>query len=148
VYRETARWYPTVPLGMPNHSTPYNKQLRWYVLTSLWIGTPRRVIQTDIYDGYCIPEGEWWFAVYKFRSWCSSASTFVGTTIYPNIWWGNWSRLTLIKFPSETSHRAISRDETRFEDPDCFKPERFLNSEGPPSGINDMLLFGFGRRCD
>jgi cytochrome P450 len=28
VYRETARWYPTVPLGMPNHSTPYNKQLR------------------------------------------------------------------------------------------------------------------------
>ncbi|KAF9077321.1 cytochrome P450 [Rhodocollybia butyracea] len=83
VYRETARWYPAVPLG-----------------------TPRRAVQTDMYDGYCIPEG---------------------TTMYPNIW-------------------AISRDETRFEDPDCFKPERFLDSGGPFASINDMLLFGFGRR--
>ncbi|KAE9396710.1 cytochrome P450 [Gymnopus androsaceus JB14] len=81
VYRETMRWYPPVPLG-----------------------TPRRAMQTDCYNGYCIPQG---------------------TTIYPNIW-------------------AMSRDETQYEEPHQFRPERFLSSEN--SGINDILLFGFGRR--
>ncbi|KAE9394679.1 cytochrome P450 [Gymnopus androsaceus JB14] len=83
VYRETMRWYPPAPLG-----------------------TPRKAMQTDCYNGYCIPEG---------------------TTVYPNLW-------------------AMSRDETLYHEPHQFIPERFLDSSGPFTGINDILLFGFGRR--
>ncbi|EJD42955.1 cytochrome P450 [Auricularia subglabra TFB-10046 SS5] len=49
-----------------------------------------------------------------------------GTTIFPNVW-------------------AILRDETLFENPEAFMPERFLNPEKKvldPRGP----LFGFGRR--
>jgi hypothetical protein len=40
--------------------------------------------------------------------------------------------------------RAMTHDEELYPDPDEFKPERFLNSNG---NINDILAFGFGRRC-
>ncbi|KAI9570433.1 cytochrome P450 [Boletus coccyginus] len=51
-----------------------------------------------------------------------------GATIVPNLW-------------------AMSRDETRYPNPEVFMPERFLDSEGMLNGDNpDEFAFGFGRR--
>jgi cytochrome P450 len=46
--------------------------------------------------------------------------------------------------------RAISRDETIYESPEEFIPERFLKKggEGGNSALDpDSYVFGFGRRC-
>ena len=40
--------------------------------------------------------------------------------------------------------RAILHDETVFEEPDQFKPERFINKSLPDPA--DSGAFGFGRR--
>lgn len=41
--------------------------------------------------------------------------------------------------------RAILHDETVFEEPEKFKPERFINKSLPDPA--DLGAFGFGRRC-
>ncbi|KAF8129271.1 cytochrome P450 [Boletus edulis] len=51
-----------------------------------------------------------------------------GTTVFANIW-------------------AMSRDESRYPDPDAFIPEKFLDSEGNLNLDNPAdFVFGFGRR--
>ncbi|KAK7037749.1 hypothetical protein VNI00_010710 [Paramarasmius palmivorus] len=47
-----------------------------------------------------------------------------GTIVYGNIW-------------------AMTRDEQVYPDPNEFKPERFLNTQG---NISDIIAYGFGRR--
>lgn len=46
-----------------------------------------------------------------------------------------------------TIYRAMSRDESRYPDPEAFIPERFFDSKGM---LNDddpaEFVFGFGRR--
>ncbi|KAF8628642.1 hypothetical protein AX15_003774 [Amanita polypyramis BW_CC] len=41
---------------------------------------------------------------------------------------------------------AITRDEAVYPDPESFKPERFLNSDGSLNDDNMQYAFGFGRR--
>ncbi|KIJ42382.1 hypothetical protein M422DRAFT_171145 [Sphaerobolus stellatus SS14] len=50
-----------------------------------------------------------------------------GATIMSNIW-------------------AMAHDPTKYSDPELFKPERFLTSEGTLNDDNTILTFGFGRR--
>ncbi|KAF8557325.1 cytochrome P450 [Imleria badia] len=84
ILRETLRWKPVAPLGVPH-----------------------AVTSDDVYKGYHIPSG---------------------ATIIPNHW-------------------AMSRDETRYPDPEVFMPERFLDSEGMLNEDNPAdFVFGFGRR--
>ncbi|KAF9232733.1 cytochrome P450 [Melanogaster broomeanus] len=50
-----------------------------------------------------------------------------GATVFPNIW-------------------AITHDDVRYPDPNDFKPERFLNSDGTLNDDAVGYVFGFGRR--
>lgn len=56
-------------------------------------------------------------------------STFIpkGTTVLINAW-------------------AMAQDETRYPEPDVFKPERHLNSDGSLAEGTSLSMFGFGRR--
>jgi cytochrome P450 len=40
----------------------------------------------------------------------------------------------------------MTRDEDVHEDPENFKPERYLNANGSLNDDYDVLTFGFGRR--
>ncbi|KAG6861010.1 hypothetical protein C0995_004863 [Termitomyces sp. Mi166 len=51
-----------------------------------------------------------------------------GTTVMPNIW-------------------SMTHDESRYPEPDLFKPERFFDENGELNNDDDILAFGFGRRC-
>ena len=42
--------------------------------------------------------------------------------------------------------RAMTRDEEIYEDPDSFRPERFLKAEGTLNDDTMDYAFGFGRR--
>ncbi|KAG9220245.1 hypothetical protein CCMSSC00406_0006310 [Pleurotus cornucopiae] len=44
------------------------------------------------------------------------------------------------------AHRAMSRDERVYSEPDLFIPERFLNSDGTLNDGDSSFVFGFGRR--
>ncbi|KAH7905082.1 cytochrome P450 [Hygrophoropsis aurantiaca] len=81
--RETLRWYPIIPIGIP-HAT-YTE---------------------DIYNGYYIPQG---------------------AMILPNVW-------------------AMTRNEAKYPNPEEFKPERFLDSNGALTDDTCSMAFGFGRR--
>ncbi|PPQ63628.1 hypothetical protein CVT24_004381 [Panaeolus cyanescens] len=50
-----------------------------------------------------------------------------GSSIIPNIW-------------------SMTRDETRYPDPETLKPERYLNPDGTLNDDDLILTFGFGRR--
>ncbi|KAL0957042.1 hypothetical protein HGRIS_003142 [Hohenbuehelia grisea] len=50
-----------------------------------------------------------------------------GTIVITNIW-------------------GMGRDESLFTDPETFKPERFLGSDGELNGDDKLSAFGFGRR--
>ncbi|KAF9232730.1 cytochrome P450 [Melanogaster broomeanus] len=50
-----------------------------------------------------------------------------GATVFPNIW-------------------AMTHDRVRYPDPNDFKPERFLNSDGTLNDDAVSYAFGFGRR--
>ncbi|KAH7915424.1 cytochrome P450, partial [Hygrophoropsis aurantiaca] len=83
VLRETLRWHPVAPMGLP-HAT-YTE---------------------DIYNGYHIPKG---------------------AMVLLNIW-------------------AMTRNEAKYPNPDEFKPERFLDSNGALTDDTCDMAFGFGRR--
>jgi cytochrome P450 len=53
--------------------------------------------------------------------------------------------------PSESSlilnsHRAMTRDETKYPNPEFFQPERFFTADGQLNDDDTILTFGFGRR--
>ncbi|KAG6861014.1 hypothetical protein C0995_004867 [Termitomyces sp. Mi166 len=50
-----------------------------------------------------------------------------GTTVVANIW-------------------SMTHDESRYPQPDLFKPERFFDENGELNNDDDILAFGFGRR--
>jgi cytochrome P450 len=55
------------------------------------------------------------------------AIRFQGTLILPNYWGANM-------------------DEAVWEDPHCFRPERFLNANGEIFNTEKILSFGIGKR--
>ncbi|KAH0580683.1 hypothetical protein H2248_002170 [Termitomyces sp. 'cryptogamus'] len=50
-----------------------------------------------------------------------------GTLVMPNIW-------------------SMTHDESRYREPDLFKPERFFDENGHLNTDDDIIAFGFGRR--
>ncbi|KAG6861012.1 hypothetical protein C0995_004865 [Termitomyces sp. Mi166 len=52
-----------------------------------------------------------------------------GTEVIPNIW-------------------SMTHDESRYPEPDSFKPERFFDDDGQLNDDDTVLTFGFGRRTN
>ncbi|RDX45824.1 cytochrome P450 [Lentinus brumalis] len=85
IVKETLRWHPVLPLGLP-HCT----------------------VEDDELDGYFVP---------------------AGTVVIPNIW-------------------ACMRDPEMYDEPEEFRPERFIHDGKLDPAVRDpaALVFGFGRR--
>ena len=50
---------------------------------------------------------------------------------------------------TDSSTRAMSRNETEYPEPDKFKPERWMAKEGGRHPLDARkIAFGFGRRCE
>jgi cytochrome P450 len=109
-------------------SLPYTRAViletqRWRTLTP--IGVAHALTQDDEYDSCLLPKG---------------------SIVYPNLWCVRPSSAS-ISASADGSHRAMSRDETVYPEPEAFRPERFLTPDG--CGVtrkNELPTFGFGRR--
>ena len=84
-------------------------------------GVPRRVTESDVYEGYYIP---------------------AGSTIIPNAWCASNSG-PFPEHPTTTIHRAMMHDPAVFPEPDRFLPERWLSPDAPAF---PNQAFGFGAR--
>ncbi|EPS99958.1 hypothetical protein FOMPIDRAFT_1123474 [Fomitopsis schrenkii] len=82
ILKETYRWHPALPLGVPHHLT-----------------------EDDEYEGYYLPKD---------------------TPVVTNLW-------------------AMARDENMYDNPDEFRPERFLEAN-PEIEDPRNIVFGYGRR--
>ena len=101
--------------------------LRWFPLAPL--GVAHSTIEDDEFRGYFIP---------------------AGTVIMPNVWCVDKS---LLKCASNVRHlttvsRACMFDPDVYEDPEVFRPERFIRDGMLDSNVCDRIdfIFGFGRR--
>ena len=84
-------------------------------------GGPRRVTESDVYDGYYIP---------------------AGSTIITNAWYASHNCHFPVD-PTSTIHRGMLHDPTVFTEPDRFHPERWLSPDAPAF---PNQVFGFGAR--
>ena len=65
-----------------------------------------------------------------------------GAFVMGNLWSVEVPMFNFVK-AAETPYRAITRDPEIYDDPQSFRPERYL--DGNPIDARDMV-FGFGRR--
>jgi len=138
IVRETLRWKPVAPLGAFSGTCVLD------VYSNIPEGVPHAVISDDVYKGYHIPSGMFWTCT---QYTCSDTRS-TGATVIPNHWYAVDPSLTVTGGILTTLfYRAMSRDETRYPNPEVFMPERFLDSEGMLNGDDPAhFAFGFGRR--
>lgn len=55
VIKETMRWHPALPLGMPY--PPVSSRLLQWLSACGHVGLARCTAQSDVYEGYTIPKG-------------------------------------------------------------------------------------------
>jgi hypothetical protein len=118
--KETFRWSPPLPISesLMHHFHPR-------VLIEIYLVVIQHLtIEDTVYDGYFIPKGSVLLANIKYEK-LSSSGRFLSHPFSP---------------------RSMLRDESVWENPAEFKPERFL--QGLKDGQIDpnKLVFGFGRR--
>lgn len=95
--------------------------LRWNSVAPL--GAAHACTEEDQYMGYRIPKG---------------------AIVMANIWHGVSSFSLSELFNDEYSGRQIAHDPDTYDDPQAFKPERFLGSDVQPDPL--QYSFGYGRR--
>jgi hypothetical protein len=137
VCKEVMRWRPIAPIGELLASTPL-------ACAEVWpsTGVPHATTGDDVYEGYFIPKGWYFQSANCFHSWLICIFRCDSTVKRMVRYQPHWFLLWLQPFS-----RAILHDPDVYPEPDAFKPERFLNSDG--SLREDPTLtsvFGFGKR--
>lgn len=112
---------------LPYVNAIVKEALRWHVVFPLSL--PHNTVADDELDGYFIPAG----TIIMPNTWC------VGITWLPN----DDSRSV-----SDVDIRAMLHDPEVFEDPEEFRPERFLRDGELDDTARDpyAFAFGYGRR--
>lgn len=114
----SGRWGAPVPLG------------EYHVLErggthSRSKGIPRLLTQDDVYDGYLLPGG---------------------SSVFFNVWWVILHLAADVLSSSQRLHRAMSRNEEVYPDPEVFDPDRFLHPSSQRVHEHMEAVWGFGRR--
>ena len=117
VLKEVLRWHPVAPLSVSLRITIFMGGSNMITLT----GGPRKVTESDLYEGYYIP---------------------AGSTIIANAWYASHNCPFSVN-PTSTFHRGMLHDPAVFAEPDRFHPERWLSPDAPAFPIQ---AFGFGAR--
>lgn len=120
------------------HKLPYisaivKEILRWGAFVPT--GIPHTNAADDVYKGYFIPKGSFivpnaWYVVLSFSVYMASTHTLYFVLI------------------DVLSTRAMLHDANVYPDPDNFRPERFLTTEGEldKTVLDPDAVFGFSRR--
>ena len=106
--------------------------LRWHPVLPL--GIPHCTVDDDELDGYFVPAGTVVFCnVWCVRPMCRSVCSY--------------SSCGLIS--DRCARRACMRDPEVYEEPEQFRPERFIRGGKIDPSVRDpaAFVFGFGRRC-
>lgn len=96
-------------------------------------GLPHQLTENDIYRGYFMPED----ATVMFNTWFVSFSSLSSALAAFNSHLG----VKLI------THRAITRNEELYPEPERFMPERFWGKMDSEVARQVDAVFGFGRRA-
>lgn len=66
----------------------------------------------------------------------------------PNQWRVQWDSYLNLAVKNDILCRAMLHDPDIYEDPDSFKPERFIADDGTLKADTNLVVgFGFGKRC-
>ncbi|KAI9566800.1 cytochrome P450 [Boletus coccyginus] len=108
--------------NLPYVEAVYLETFRWRPVVPSAL--PHMTATSDVYEGMYIPKGELNEIVH-----CTGRHNFVGTgaIVLTNIW-------------------AMVHDDTQYDDPMAFIPERHVTSAGTLAEGTAALNFGFGRR--
>jgi hypothetical protein len=99
--------------------------------------------EDDVYNGFFIPKGRYSWRTSLFRCWLIC-------TFQMRRWLRMYGAIFVLSFSTSRLQlfgRAILHDPVVYPEPDIFKPERFINSDGTLNEDPVMTsLFGFGKR--
>ena len=103
------------------------ESLRWHTVAPL--GIPHRTVKDDFFCGYFVP---------------------AGSNIIANVWsvLVSYSHLTVQRASCYILNRACMKDPAVYENPDEFRPDRFIRDGKLDQDVLDpaTIAFGSGRR--
>ena len=116
---ELVRWMPVTPLGLCIFAAWRTRILSWFT------GIPHSLAQDDVYDGYFLMKG---------------------TQILVN----QWQVYDIVDYAKHSlCSRGMLHDPELYPEPDAFKPERYIPTNGRAIESDPRdIAFGFGRRYD
>lgn len=126
IVKEVLRWRPVLPLSVPHVS-----------------------IEDDVYNGYHIPKGTIIIPVRSIVFYYSAVLRLIPISPYRTSGGYSLRPPLAVLMTDRSENRSMLRNPTDYPDPDCFRPERYLNADNTENlEVRDpvSVVFGHGRR--